>query len=69
MMGADDGFSEISSVENPNLQTQACKGILKIPPNKVKWENVRSKQSLEIKGIKFIHLKVSMINCDTYHDT
>jgi hypothetical protein len=35
----------------------------------VKWANVRSKQLLEIKGIRCIHLKVLMIKCDTYHDT
>jgi hypothetical protein len=31
--------------------------------------NVRSKQLLEIKGIRCIYLKVSMIKSDTYHDT
>jgi hypothetical protein len=35
----------------------------------VKWENVRSKQLLEIKGIRCIYLKVLMIKSDTYHDT
>jgi hypothetical protein len=35
----------------------------------VKWANVRSKQLLEIKGIRCIYLKVSMIKSDTYHDT
>jgi hypothetical protein len=35
----------------------------------VKWANVRSKQLLEIKGIKCIYLKVLMIKSDTYHDT
>jgi hypothetical protein len=31
--------------------------------------NVRSKQLLQIKGIRCIYLKVSMIKSDTYHDT
>jgi hypothetical protein len=35
----------------------------------VKWANVRSKQLLEIKGIRCIYLKVLMIKSDTYHDT
>ena len=35
----------------------------------VKWANVISKQSSEIKGIRCIHLKVIMIKSDTYHDT
>jgi hypothetical protein len=35
----------------------------------VKWANVRSKQLLEIKGIRCIYLKVLMIKGDTYHDT
>jgi hypothetical protein len=35
----------------------------------VKWANVRSKQLLEIKGIRCIYLKISMIKSDTYHDT
>jgi hypothetical protein len=35
----------------------------------VKWANVRSNKLLEIKGIRFIYLKVSMIKSDTYHDT
>jgi hypothetical protein len=35
----------------------------------VKRENVRSKQLLEIKGIRCIYLKVLMIKSDTYHDT
>ena len=38
-------------------------------PIMVKWANVRSKQLLEIKGIRCIYLKVSMIKSDTYHDT
>jgi hypothetical protein len=68
-MGTDDGFSEITPVENQNLQTQACWGTLSIPPNMVKWASVRSKQLLEIKGIRCIYSKVSMIKSDTYHDT
>jgi hypothetical protein len=35
----------------------------------VKWADVRSKQLLEIKGIRWIYLKVSMIKSDMYHDT
>jgi hypothetical protein len=35
----------------------------------VKWANVRSKQSLEIKGIRCIYLNILMIKSDTYHDT
>jgi hypothetical protein len=35
----------------------------------VKWANARSKQLLEIKGIRCIYLKVLMIKGDTYHDT
>jgi len=35
----------------------------------VKWVNVRSKQLLEIKGVRCIYLKVIMIKSDTYHDT
>ena len=35
----------------------------------VKWVNVRSKQSLEIKGVRCIYLKVIMIKSDTYNDT
>jgi hypothetical protein len=35
----------------------------------VKWVSVRSKQLLEIKGVRYIYLKVIMIKSDTYHDT
>ena len=42
---------------------------MSIPPNMVKWANVRSKQLLETKGIKYIYLKVLTIKSDTYHDT
>jgi hypothetical protein len=35
----------------------------------VKWANVRSKQLSEIKGMKFIYLKVIMIKSGTYHGT
>jgi hypothetical protein len=56
-------------VANQNLWAQACYGTLSIPPSMVKWENVRSKQLLEIKGIICIYLKVLMIKSDTYHDT
>jgi hypothetical protein len=35
----------------------------------VKWANVRSKQLLEIKGIRCIYLKVLMSKSDTYYDT
>ena len=69
MMGADDGFSEIPPSGKPKPTDT---GLLRHPinpPNMVKWANVRSKQSLEIKGIRCIHLKVLMIKCDTYHDT
>jgi hypothetical protein len=47
-------------------------GLLGYPvnlPSMVKWANVRSKQLLEIKGIRCIYLKVLMIKSDTYHDT
>jgi hypothetical protein len=47
-------------------------GLLRHPVNPstmVKWVNVRSKQSLEIKGVRCIYLKVIMIKSDTYHDT
>ena len=49
MKGADDGFLEIPSVANQNLQTRDCYGIVSIPPDMVKWASVGSKQSLEIK--------------------
>jgi hypothetical protein len=39
------------------------------PPIMVKWVNVRSKQSSEIKGVRCIYPKVIMIKSDTYHDT
>jgi hypothetical protein len=35
----------------------------------VKWENVISNQLLEIKGIRYIYLKLLTIKSDTYHDT
>jgi hypothetical protein len=48
-------------------------GLLGHPVNSPQtWSsgpNVRSKQSLEIKGFRCIHLKVIMIKSDTYHDT
>ena len=69
MMGEDDGFQKSPPVANQNLQIQDFQGTLSIPPNMVKWANVRSKQSLEIKGIICIHLNVLTIKCDTYHDT
>jgi hypothetical protein len=62
-------FQKSPQWKTKNLQTHACWGTLSIPPNMVKWANVRSKQLLEIKGIKRIYSKVSMIKSDTYHDT
>jgi len=58
----------------PQWQTKTygqrlAKTPCQFPPNMVKWENVRSKQLLEIKGIRCIYLKLLMIKSDTYHDT
>ena len=61
MMGADDGFSEIPSGKPKPIDTGLLGHPVNPPPNMVKWANVRSKQLLEIKGIRYIYLKVLMI--------
>jgi len=55
------------ALQNPPVENQ--NRTLSIPPTMVKWVNVRSMQSSEIKGIQCIYLKVIMIKYDTYHDT
>jgi hypothetical protein len=69
MMGADDGFSEIPQWQTKAYRYRLARAPCQSLPNMVKWANVRSKQLLEIKGIRCIYLKVSMIKSDTYHDT
>jgi hypothetical protein len=69
MMGADDGFSEVSQWQTKTYKHRLARAPYQFPQKMVKWENVRSKQSLEIKGIRCIYLKVLMIKSDTYHDT
>ena len=68
-MGTNDGSSEILPMANQNPWVQACYDTLPISPIMVKWVNVRSKQSSEIKGVRCIYPKVIMIKSDTYHDT
>jgi hypothetical protein len=68
-MGADDGFSEVPP--SGKLKPMGT-GLLGHPDNSPKHGhagNVRSKQLLDIKGIRCIYLKVLMIKSDTYHDT
>jgi hypothetical protein len=69
MMGADDGFSEIPQWQTKTYEYKLARVPCQFTPSMVKWINVRSKQLLEIKGIRCIYLKVLMIKSDTYHDT
>jgi hypothetical protein len=45
MMGADDGSSEIPPITNQNHGYRLARTPCQSPAKKVKWVNVRSKQS------------------------
>jgi hypothetical protein len=61
MMGADDGFSEIPQWQTKTYRHRLARASCQSPKDMVKWASVRSKQLLEIKGIRCTYSKGLMI--------